>query len=183
MDYNILRKIVATCVEGKGDNKYFRVNIVKLAKKLKKLGLIPVVYKDEFISKNLECDDLFLFVEYFKEDKLKWFDGDRTFLSLLFIREEDMDEQLQDLLYELYNMKKNSDTDDNNTYRQCCCFCKKDEIRKIDEKSILISIMSKYPCYFAIIAKWVKEDCITLNIRFRASSLLINSEKENDGVE
>ena len=187
MDYSVFRKIIASCVENKKDNIFFRINIHKLCRKLEKFGIIPVLYKTEYMSKAVEPDDLFLLLEYFKEDKLDWFDGERTFLSMLFVREEDMTDELQDLLHDISisKIKRKRETTCGsvkliNDGCDCCCNCNDSNV---DVKSSLISIITKYPCYSAIIAKWVKEDSISLNIRFRASSLLINSDKEDDGEE
>lgn len=191
MDYNVFRKIIASCVEGKGDNIFFRVNTRKLCTKLKKFGIIPILYKNEFVSKAVEYDDIFLLAEYFKEDKLEWFDGERTFLPMLFVREEDMTDELQDLLYNLHQARVSGSKGEeigcpydkikivDNQCDCCCCCCHYND--NIDVKTILINIISKYPCYFVIIGKWVKEENISLNIRFRASSILINTDKdEND---
>lgn len=183
MDYNVLRKIVAGCVRNvKGDESQFRINVNELTKRVQELGLIPVLYKNNYESKTVTVEDVVLLSEYFKEDKLNWFDGHRTYEIISFIREEDVDEDLQNLLQDLATIRLN----DTNEYTpcnikpiasqakdECCRACKQ---RVLDAKSTLISIISSYPCYTTVIAKWVKEDSVSLNIRFRANSLLINSE-------
>ena len=186
MDYNVLRKIVAGCVRNvKGDESQFRINLNELTKRVKELGLIPVLYKNDYISKSVTVDDIIVLAEFFKEDKLQWFDGDRSFEFLTFIREEDIDDNLQNLLQDLSHARLNEIDENSEPCRikpigeqakdSCCRACKQ---RVVDAKSTFISIISAYPCYTTVIAKWVKKDSISLNIRFRANSLLINAESE-----
>jgi hypothetical protein len=148
------------------------------------LGLIPVLYSSNLVSKEILPEDVPLLAEYYKDDKLRWFIGDKTFVSLIFIREEDMTEELQDLLDDLkqYRMSIGEELKDprrinvrkvrQEPEKECCCN------PKIDVSSTLISILSSYPCYFAIVGKWVKDDSISLNIRFRANSILLSDENK-----
>lgn len=184
MNYNELRKIVASCIRNiKGNENHFSINTSKLIKKVKELGLIPVLYKDSYESKEVTVEDVVILSEYFKEDKLQWFDGTRTFAFLTFIREEDVDDNLQNLLQDLNEWKFNEKEKGSCKVKpaieqakdECCRACKQ---RYIDIKSTYISIISAYPCYHTVIAKWVKKESISLNIRFRANSLLINSDIE-----
>ena len=184
MDYNELRTVVANCVEGKRNDRKFRLNTFKLKKKVEEFGLIPVIYKNNYESKRATPEDIPLLSEYFKEENVLWFDDQKTFLTIIFVREEDLDERLQDLLEDCYEQKKrelqppklpcNVKPIRQQTGCRKCNIC---DDRSIDIVNTLAQITGLYPCYTALIAKWVKPDSISLNIRFRANSLLINSEE------
>ena len=182
MDYNVLRTVLANCVEGKRNNKIFKLNTYKLRNNVREFGLIPVIFKNEYISKRVTPDDVPLLTEYFKEEKVLWFDDDKTFLTVIFIREEDMDERLQDLLEDCEEFRKRelqipkTPCNVKPIEQKGCLRCKTCDRKNIDIVNTLASITGQYPCYTALIAKWVKPDSISLNIRFRVNTLLINSE-------
>lgn len=178
MDYNELRTAVVKCVEGREDSDFFKLNMFKLAKTVKPMGLIPIIYSSSNKSRKVTPDDIPLLAEYFKEEKLNWFDEKKTFLHVIFVRAEDMDEDLQDYLADCYQVRRYEDgiskpCSKDKSFAKDCRRC---ESRRIDIISTLASIVSSYPCYTAIVAKWVKKDSISFNIRFRANSILINSD-------
>ena len=198
MDYNVLRRLVANSVDqvpATKDNSDFKINMFVLAKKLKPLGLFPLVYKKNDWSKRVEPSDIPLLMEYFKGEKIQWFDGRKSFLSLVFLREEDLDDPLQELLQDLtFAMELEKEK------MILPCGMKYVKGKKKEEKkfkcpeleegkdivSILASIVSTYPCYTAIVARWIKPESISLNIRFRANSVLLaeeNNTSEDNTVD
>lgn len=178
MDYNVLRKIVVNCVEGRCDDDFFKLNTFKLNKKVSGLGLVPVVFKHEYKSKRVGPEDIVLLAEYFKEEKLIWFDNSKTFLTIVFVREEDMDDELRSLLADCSQAMENEidppekcEVDQKKVCKEICKTCPR---RKIDLSATLSKIIGTYPCYSTVVARWVKPDSITISVRFRANSILIN---------
>ena len=192
MDYTKIRKIIANCCAdtGKPNDPIFRVNMMKLAKLVQPYGYIPLIYKNNFISKMAEPEDIPLLSEYFKEDKLTWFDDRKSFLNIIFIREEDIDDKLENLLADCVlsreretqppkipcNVKPKEKEKD---YHCLTCPHNKDRL-KIDMVKTLAVIVGNYPCYIALVAKYVKRDAILMNIRIRANSILLSSSDNKE---
>ncbi len=195
MDYNVLRKVVASCVEGKDIERGFRLNIHKLRRMTKSFGLIPVVTKLEYISKPVTQEDIPLLGEFFKKDALLWFDGKREYTHIIFVREEDMDDELTRLLQDctqyIVNLEKNAPINKGAKKVFNCSVCPTEyddncrccPNRTINIESVICNIMAKYPCYTAIIAKWTKPDSININIRFRVNPVLMDKDKEQNNTD
>ena len=193
MNYNVLRKVVSSCVEGRQNDPHFRINMFKLRKLTADLGLVPLVYKESYNSKRVMPDDIPLLMEYFKEDKIEWLDSKRTFLTLIFIRQEDLVDNLQELTEDLLEgMYKPKDDEEilpggiiqikstpvgKKKKPNCKFYCPKR--RTPDIVSTLGKIVGTYPCYTCIVAKHVRPDAISLYIRFRANSVLLDSESSD----
>lgn len=189
MDYNKIRKVIANCCTDKWtmNDPIFRLNVHKLSKMLQPYGLVPVIYKNNYISKQVGPEDIPLISEYFKEKKLEWFDKRKTYLTITFIREEDIDDRLEDLLADcviVREMETNPpkvpcNVKEKNSTHHCMTCPHNRNKQNIDITKVVAEIMGNYPCSTALIAKWVRRKDILMNIRFRANSLLINADKDD----
>ncbi|MCM1215995.1 MAG: right-handed parallel beta-helix repeat-containing protein [Lachnospiraceae bacterium] len=182
MDYNELRKIVASCIEGPEQSINFRLNMYKLTRLSEVLGLIPLFYKNHFLSKEITAEDMPFIAEYCKGNDLLWFDENKAFLTCIFVRQEDMDTDLQNYLQNILRLRIEQKKDkhpfchDHVNHHHDCYYKESNDI--ID---IISKIVSKYPCHMCFIAKAVTTQNILLNIRFRPNSVLSEIEKEENG--
>lgn len=187
VNYNDLRIIVASCVEGSEEGLDFRVNMFKLTEKLKPLGLIPLFYKNDFNAKIVTPEDVPLLTEFFKKDNVTWFDDHKSFINIILVREEDIDDELSVLLQEILRarLEERPKPLHKRNIRNVCdkkppkCHC----LERVDLIKVLTTITGNYPCYTALIAKSLGKDCIHLNIRFRANIVLMNKESNNGESE
>lgn len=182
MDYNELRKVVASCIEGPDHSINFRLNMYKLTRLSEVFGLIPLFYKNHFTSKEITAEDMPFIAEYCKGNDLLWFDENKAFLTCIFVRAEDMDSDLQNLLQDILRYRidqkktKHPLCHENVNHHNNCIYKESTDI--ID---IISKIVSKYPCHMCFIAKAVTPQNILLNIRFRPNNILSEIEKEENG--
>jgi hypothetical protein len=91
-----------------------------------------------------------------------------------------MTEELEELLEKLQQARKEmADKINPSRHKNVKEINNNGEISQTEITSTVITILSKYPCYHAVIGKWVKEEEIRLNIRFRANSVLLTDENSD----
>lgn len=190
MDYKKIRKVIVKCCTDNGtmNNPIFRLNVFKLSKLLQPYGLVPVIYKNNYISKEVGPEDIPLISEYFSDDRVKWFDKKKTYLTITFIREQDIDDRLEDLLADCVIVREMETNPPNpkvpcnvkeKDYSYHCMTCPHNKNKQnIDISKVMADIIGSYPCCTALIAKWVRKKDIVMNVRFRFNSLFMDDIKD-----
>lgn len=136
MNYKDLKTAIYKSVEKvskREENTDFRINFEALKENVKDLGLTPVYFGIE--ARRITINDIPLFAEYFKSNKMDWLNKGRYITSLAFIETEKIDEEAQTILNNLADTTKEDP-----------------DLDKVNDFSYLIG---NYPCYFALATSYM----------------------------
>ena len=163
LDYNKLKKsIIKSCKQDGTNILNFSIMADNLNRLVENYGLI-FLYND-FNSEAVTGSNLALISEYFKKEKLAWFNRSRHFISLSFVVTDSLDEEGLKLVAQLKD-NRSKDPD-------------------FDRVKILSAILSNYSCYNALVVAYRSDDpnrigknSYTIMVRGNVNAIL---DEEND---
>lgn len=130
VDYNVLKvNIIKSCRQIQKDELGFEVSYTRLNKLLDDIGLTMVNVGTK--SDCIKPENIINLSEYFKDKKLSWFNENKEFTQLVFVKTDAIDDNLSTLL-EKMNQEHIDDPD-------------------LDKVQTLAEIIATYPCYFATV--------------------------------
>lgn len=138
LDYNMVKKyIIKACDQLNEVALDFLIDEEKLNNLVKQCGLVYLntTAKSRFVTSS----DIPLISEYFKKQKLSWFNRSRQFVSLSFITENSIDERAQKIINDLYDKTR---VDDPN----------------FDRTEAMADLLADYPCYNAVVVAYRSDD-------------------------
>lgn len=162
LDYNKLKKaIIKSCKQDGSNILNFSIMADSLNRMVENSGLIFLF--NDFNSEAVTGSNLALISEYFKNEKLAWFNRSRHFISLSFVVANSLDEEGLELVTQLKN-NRSKDPD-------------------FDRVKLLAKIISKYPCYNALVVAYRSDDpnrigknSYTIMIRGNVNAILAEEE-------
>lgn len=137
IDYNLLKKKILKSCKQTGTTLEFIINSKQLDDLVRPLGL-AFIYND-FKSEQVSGSNIPLLSEYFKGDKLSWFNRSRHFIVLSFIDLESLDEKGEKILEDLQNKNRSEDP-------------------SYDRADAVAELLAYYPCYNAAVVSYRSED-------------------------
>ena len=137
LDYNVIKKRIIKSCKQEGNTLKFIIDYDKLNSNVEEFGLIAL--KNTMVSKQVESRDIPLISEYFKREKLAWFNRSRHFLTLSFVVAEELDEKGQKLVDMLKDENRSKDPE-------------------FDRADIVAELLAYYPCYNATIVAYRSDD-------------------------
>lgn len=137
LDYKILKKKILKAVRQPGKTIEFVVNAKQLDTLVRPLGL-GFVYND-FQSEQVTGSNIPLLSEYFKQEKLSWFNRSRHFSTLTFVDLESLDEKGNKILEELQSKDRSEDP-------------------SFDRADYVAELLAYYPCYNATVVSYRSDD-------------------------
>jgi hypothetical protein len=175
INYTELKKaIIKVCKQDGRGALNFSINGMKLNDAVKdEFGLIFL--QNVFKSTQVDSTNIPLLGEYYKKEKLAWFNRSRQFMTVSFVVKEKLDERGRELVELLYDQNRSKDP-------------------SFDRADIVAELIAYYPCYSATIVSYKSEDPdrigkISYNIVIRANVNAIlmeegeyyNPDNENNG--
>lgn len=160
VDYNVLKSnIIKSCIQVEKDELLFEVNYDKLSDLSEDIGLAVVDVGTK--SKAVEAKDIIILSEYFKGKKLSWFNENKEYTQLVFVKLDNADDHLLELLEDM-NTNEVDDPD-------------------IDKAATLAEIIANYPCYTATVVAYNSNNPerlgkISYMIGCRANTITITQE-------
>lgn len=138
IDYNAIKRcIIKACKQENSIVLDFKINADKLNASVQELGL---TFIDNFTrSKPVTSNDIALISEYFKKEKLSWFNRSREFVSLTFVLNESIDEECAKMIRDLHDKNREKDPE-------------------FDRVALLAKISANYPCYNAVTVAYRSDD-------------------------
>lgn len=153
--YSNVRNIVSRSICGKSDSIDFSLDMNKMNRELEKYNMKSILYKSNFNSKHVEFDDVILLSEYYKFERMDWFDYSSSYISFIILVEDDT-------FSGKYINMLSSITNVNEEYSKRL-------------KSIC-SLVSNCSCINCVICKKIRDNgSISINIRFRANQVLLSN--------
>lgn len=138
LDYSLIKKdIIKACDQLNEVALDFTVDEEKLNNLVKKSGLVYLNTNAK--SRFVTSSDIPLISEYFKKQKLSWFNRSRHFVSLSFITEDSIDERAQKIIEDLYDKTR---VDSPN----------------FDRTEAMADLLADYPCYNAVVVAYRSDD-------------------------
>lgn len=138
LDYSLIKKdIIKACDQLNEVALDFTVDEEKLNNLVKKNGLVYLNTNAK--SRFVTSSDIPLISEYFKKQKLSWFNRSRQFVSLSFITEDSIDERAQKIIEDLYDKTR---VDNPN----------------FDRTEAMADLLADYPCYNAVVVAYRSDD-------------------------
>lgn len=137
LDYNILKKKILKACKQPGQTLEFIVDAKKLNLSVEELGL-AFAYND-MKADPVNSGVIPLIGEYFKGDKLSWFNRSRYYLTLTFVDLESLDERGHKILAALQSKDRSEDP-------------------SFDRVDYVAELLAYYPCYNATIVSYRSED-------------------------
>ena len=138
IDYNAIKRcIIKACKQESEVVLDFKINADKLNASVQELGL---TFVDNFTtSKPVVSTDIPLISEYFKKQKLSWFNRSREFVTLTFVRNKYIDEECTRLIKSLHDKDREKDPN-------------------FDRVEVMAKILANYPCYNAVTVAYRSDD-------------------------
>lgn len=136
VDYKLLKSAIIKSCGSEKDSVKFNVNYDKLSSSVDDFGLVALNIGAK--SKKITVDTVNIISEYFKGQRLSWFDKNKEFTILTFLPIDVLDERCEELIEKLHTLS----VDDPD----------------IDHVNILASIIADYPCYSAIVVSYMSND-------------------------
>lgn len=138
LDYNLIKKcIIRACKQVSPVTLDFKVNAEKLNEFVEPYGLIYL--NNDLTSRFVMPSDVPLISEYFKKQKLSWFNRSRQFVTTSFVVAESLDERGRKIIADLYDKNR---IDDPN----------------FDRVEAVADILADYPCYNAVVVAYRSDD-------------------------
>lgn len=134
VDYKVLKSnIIKACNAKPSPSKYdFTVDYEKLKGLVAGLELVPVMLNMD--SKRVHPNDIPFISEYFEKSRLAWFNDEKFFTVLTFVKSDAIDEHAAELLNKIATLDVDAPEED-----------------KVQDMSDLVA---NYPCYFATIVSY-----------------------------
>ena len=138
IDYNIIKKcIIKSCKQEGNVSLDFKINAEKLNSMVEECSL---TFLNNFTSsKPVTSLDIPLISEYFKKQKLSWFNRSREYVVLSFILTDAIDPKCEKMIKDLYDKNKQKDPD-------------------FDRVAVISDILANYPCYNAVTVAYRSDD-------------------------
>lgn len=162
-DYKVNYVELSNCIRNaaiQGKSIDFTFDFAKLDESIADFSLVTV--PNDIKSKRIGPEDIVFLGEFFKNAKLTWLDRFKFFSSLVFVR-TDVPGALDDEFYELMDEMR------------------ADQIENpdIDKAEVLAKILSKYPCYVAVVVSYKNADIkkfgtISYEVTCKANLVTIN---------
>ena len=131
VDYNEIKKAIVRSTRQNGKGLLpFCIDLERLNFNLKDSNIIAI--PNGLFSERVEGRDIPLISEYFKKEKLKWFNRSRQYLVLTFVPVDAIDEKLEAMIELLSKNTKEDDPD-------------------FDRTDVIADIIADYPCYNATV--------------------------------
>ena len=138
LDYNLIKKCIIRASKQESQTTLdFIINAEKLNEYVEPHGL--VFLKNGIKSRFVKSTDIPLISEYFKKQKLSWFNRSRHFTSLSFVVKDSLDEKGLKLIEDLYDKDREDDPD-------------------FDRVATVADILADYPCYNAVVVAYRSDD-------------------------
>jgi len=138
LDYNLIKKCIVKACKQEGVNTLnFKIDYQKLNGSVAEYGL--VFLNNATMSRPVTSNDIALISEYFKKDKLAWFNRSRAFTTISFVIADSLDEKGRKLLNMLADENRSKDP-------------------SFDRADIVAEILAYYPCYNATIVSYRSDD-------------------------
>lgn len=159
VDYTVLKNnIIKACKAKKSGSIDFYIDIDKLATLVDDINLIPIA--TDLDAKRVIPENIAFIGEYFEKTRLSWFNEERFFTVVTFIKTDDLD----DRAYELLELIKKPQVDDPEN----------------DKVADMSELLANYPCYNAFVASYKNNDPKFYNrpsyvINIRANKVVIKS--------
>ena len=138
IDYNAIKRCIVKCCKQESPVTLdFRVNPDKLNTMVEEYDL---TFLDNFIeSKPVMFSDVPLISEYFKKQKLSWFNRSREYVVLSFILTESIDREAEELIRQLRDKNRQKDPG-------------------FDRVAVMAKLLANYPCYNAVTVAYRSDD-------------------------
>jgi hypothetical protein len=138
IDYNAIKRcIIKACKQESEIALDFKVNADKLNASVQELGL---TFVDNFTtSRPVVSADIPLISEYFKKQKLSWFNRSRQFVTLTFVLNKSIDPECVKIIKALHDKDRQKDPD-------------------FDRVELLSKLLANYPCYNAVTVAYRSDD-------------------------
>jgi hypothetical protein len=138
LDYSLIKKcIIKSCKQNNKVTLDFQIDANKLDELVSQYG-VTFIYNG-ILAKPVMAWDIPLISEYFKKQKLSWFNRSRYYTTLSFIVTESLDKEGLELLENLKD--KNRENDPN-----------------FDRVATVSKLLADYPCYNATIVSYRSDD-------------------------
>lgn len=138
VDYNSIKKCIVRATKQLSPKTLaFKINADKLNESVRESGLVFI--DNGTSSRGVESEDIPLISEYFKKDKLEWFNRSRHFTTITFIQADKMDEEAERLVILLHDVKQSEDRD-------------------FDRVEAVSYLLANYPCYSATVVAYQSND-------------------------
>ena len=143
LDYNKLKKsIIKSCKQESANTLNFSIAADNLNRFVNEYGLI-FLYND-FNSEAVTGSNLPLISEYFKKEKLAWFNRSRHFIILSFVVRDKLDEEGLAIVEQLIKDNRSKDPD-------------------YDRVKMLAKVLANYSCYNALVVAYRSDDPNRMN--------------------
>ena len=138
LDYNVLKtNVIKACfIPDAADKLDFSINHEKLLKSTDDIGLVPV--KVNLNSNMVTVESIPAISEFFKAQKLSWFDGSKNVATIVFVKKENINDKCQELIN--------------------CAEVDTVENPDVDAANALATILAEYPCYLCMIVSYLSND-------------------------
>ena len=137
IDYNVLKKKILKSCKQPGKTLEFIIDAKQLDTLVRPLGL-AFIYND-FKSEQVTGSNIPLLSEYFKREKLSWFNRSRHFSVISFVDLESLDEKGTKMLEDLQTKDRSEDP-------------------SFDRADLVAEFLAFYPCYNAAVVSYRSED-------------------------
>lgn len=138
IDYNAIKRCIVKCCKQESPVALdFKVNADKLNSMVEEFEL---TFLDNFTtSKPVTFSDIPLISEYFKKQKLSWFNRSREYVVLSFILTSSIDHESAELIKQLRDKNRQKDPG-------------------FDRVAVMSKLLGKYPCYNAVTVAYRSDD-------------------------
>jgi len=174
INYTELKKaIIRVCKQDGRNVLNFSINGEKMNTAAKDFGLIFL--QNAFKSEQVTSANIPLIGEYYKKEKLAWFNRSRQFMVLSFVMEDKLDDKGRKLVAMLYDKNRSKDP-------------------AFDRSDIVAELLAYYPCYSATVVSYKSEDpdrigrnSYNIVVRANINAILMeeeeyyNPDEENNG--
>lgn len=136
MDYKELKTAIYKSAEKAGGKKDtdFVINLDVLTEQVAKEGLNLLPIPVGLHAHRIHMDDVPLFAEYYRPDRLEWLNDNRFVTSLAFVDKDKVDDELLEMI-EMLKQPREDHPD-------------------VDYVNMYGAIIANYPCYFALVASY-----------------------------
>lgn len=153
---SIKSNIVKACKATHKEEPSFIVNYEKLNRSINNIGLTMLNVGTK--SERVNPKDIPFMSEYFVGKDLQWLDEDKDHTTLVFVDNDAIDDTLSSLIKDLEDFND----------------------RDIDRTKTISNIVANYPCYFAEVVSYVRNDPnyfgeLSYHIICRANKVIIRS--------
>lgn len=139
IDYSTIKRcIIKSCKQESSKTLNFKIDSNKLNDLVKKECNLSFI-DNGTISRPVKSFDIPLISEYFKKEKLEWFNRSKHYTSITFIDEESLDDEAKRLLVMLHDSNRIANPE-------------------FDSVEAVAYLLANYPCYSAVVVAYQSGD-------------------------